>query len=464
MQRQANSDVRELIITRSFDAKSESVWKAWTEPGQVKRWWGPKVFTAPHIMIDLRVGGGYLYCMRSPEGKDYWSKGIYKEIIIPERLVLTDSFADEKGNTVPASYYGLSPDFPLEALVTITFAEDGGKTKLTLRYLGIPADDFDNAKTGWNESLDKLADFLAGVNRTVIIAEPGKREFIIMREFNAPSELVFKAFTDPGLYVQWLGPRRFKMTLEQFEPRNGGSWRYTDEDKDGNKFGFHGVYHEISPSLLIDTFEFEGGPEKGHVSLETARLEELPGGRTRLKIQSVFQSVADRDAMIQGGMEAGVRESHERLDELLQRMMIEGKTKMLKLSPYIRFNGNCREAMEFYKECLGGTLTLMTVKESPMAVQMPEESRNKVMHAMLETNGMVILASDMFGLGDYLIGNNVSISITGTGEEEMRKYFAKLSVDASAVHPIENTFFGVYGDFTDKFGIRWMFQSEKAKK
>jgi len=82
--------------------------------------------------------------------------------------------------------------------------------------------------------------------------------------------------------------------------------------------------------------------------------------------------------------------------------------------------------MEFYKECLGGTLTLMTVKESPMAVQMPEESRNKVMHAMLETNGMVILASDMFGLGDYLIGNNVSISITGTGEEEMRKYFCEI--------------------------------------
>lgn len=158
-------------------------------------------------------------------------------------------------------------------------------------------------------------------NKTMVKAEPGRQDFVITREFDAPRELVFKAFTDPKLYVQWLGPRRFKMVLETFEPRSGGRWRYIHKDKDGNEYGFHGVYHEIlEPSRMIDTFEFEGLPEKGHVSLETAKFEELPGGRTRLTIQSVFQSVADRDGMIGAGMEVGVSESYSRLDELLEKM------------------------------------------------------------------------------------------------------------------------------------------------
>jgi len=158
------------------------------------------------------------------------------------------------------------------------------------------------------------------VNKTKITAEPGRQEFFITREFDAPRELVFKAFTDPKLYTQWLGPRRYTMNLEKFEPKSGGMWRYTHKDKDGNEFGFHGVYHEVlAPERMIDTFEFEGLPEKGHVSLETAKFMELPGGRTRVTMQSVFQSVADRDGMMQSGMEQGINESFDRLDELLER-------------------------------------------------------------------------------------------------------------------------------------------------
>jgi uncharacterized protein YndB with AHSA1/START domain len=109
------------------------------------------------------------------------------------------------------------------------------------------------------------------------------------------------------------------MTLETFEPRNGGMWRYIHKDQNGNEYAFHGVYHEVlAPERIIDTFEFEGLPEKGHVSLETAKFEELPGGRTKLTVQSVFKTVADRDGMLQGGMEEGVNDSYERLDELLK--------------------------------------------------------------------------------------------------------------------------------------------------
>jgi uncharacterized protein YndB with AHSA1/START domain len=158
-------------------------------------------------------------------------------------------------------------------------------------------------------------------NKTEIIAEPGKQEIFIIREFDAPRELVFKAFTDPDLYVQWIGPRGLKTTIETFEPRNGGSWRFIQKDQEGNEFAFHGVNHDVlAPKRIISTFEFEGLPETGHVLLDTAKFEVLPGNRTKLMDQSVFQSAEDRDGMMQSGMEEGVNESYERLDELLEKM------------------------------------------------------------------------------------------------------------------------------------------------
>jgi uncharacterized protein YndB with AHSA1/START domain len=162
------------------------------------------------------------------------------------------------------------------------------------------------------------------MNRSKVRAEPGKQELFISREFDAPRELVFKAHTDPKLYAQWVGPRRLTTTITKFEPRSGGMWRYVSKDKDGNEYAFHGVNHEVlAPERLIDTFEFEGLQEKGHVSLQTLKLEELPGARTRLTIQVVFQSVADRDGMLQVGMEEGLNESHDRLEELLEKMKKE---------------------------------------------------------------------------------------------------------------------------------------------
>ncbi|MDD1774176.1 MAG: SRPBCC domain-containing protein [Methanobacterium sp.] len=150
-----------LFITRTFDAPLEKVWKAFTDPETVKKWWGPKDFTAPVVKIDFRVGGSSLYCMRSPEGGDIWSTGVYKEIVPMERIVSTDSFADEEGNVVPASQYGMDGDWPLELIVSVTFHEENGKTRFTLQHTSFP--DHENmsmAEAGWNESLDKLANFL----------------------------------------------------------------------------------------------------------------------------------------------------------------------------------------------------------------------------------------------------------------------------------------------------------------
>lgn len=161
---------------------------------------------------------------------------------------------------------------------------------------------------------------MSAKNRTSIVAEPDKQEIFITREFDAPRELVFKAHTDPKLFAQWIGPRGLTTNLGTFEPVSGGKWRFTQMDTDGNEFGFHGVFHEVSLERVIQTFEFDGLPESGHVTLETMTLEVLPDGRTRLTNQSVFQSVSDRDGMVQAGMEHGVVEGYERLDEILVKI------------------------------------------------------------------------------------------------------------------------------------------------
>ena len=151
---------RDLMITRTFDAPRERVFEAWTVPERLKLWHGPKGYTCPSCTIDPRVGGRYLACMRSPEGQEIWSTGVYREIVPGEKIVCTDSFSDAKGNIVPASHYGMPGDWPLELLVTVTFEKAGGKTRMTLRHAGLPPEILGDCETGWSESFDKLADSL----------------------------------------------------------------------------------------------------------------------------------------------------------------------------------------------------------------------------------------------------------------------------------------------------------------
>ena len=152
-----------------------------------------------------------------------------------------------------------------------------------------------------------------------IVAEPGKHDITMSREFGAPRELLFKAYTDPELVAKWWGPRILTTTVDKMEVRPGGLWRFVHRDPQGNDYAFHGVYHDVtSPERIVTTFEFEGMP--GHVLLESASFEELPGGRSKIVTLSVFQSVEDRDGMIQTGMESGAVESMDRLEELVASM------------------------------------------------------------------------------------------------------------------------------------------------
>jgi len=313
------TNARELVITRAFRAPRRLVWKAWTDPVHFRRWWGPGTFTCPACAIDLRVGGTYRNCMRSPDGKDFWTTGEYLEIVPLERLVYTDHFADEHGNIVPPSHYGFPGDWTDQMVVTVTFEDLNGGTKMTLRHTGLPAGEL-SAQTGmgWNESFDKLEQSLGQPQypQTRMVAGPGTQEVVVTRLLDAPRELVFTALTDPGHIPHWWGPRRLSTTVVRMEVKEGGIWRFLQHDAAGNAYGFHGVYHDVvRPERLVWTFEFEGTP--GHVMLETVTLDDLDG-KTRVTDTAVFQSVADRDAMQRAGMEEGVVESTERLGELLR--------------------------------------------------------------------------------------------------------------------------------------------------
>jgi len=152
-----------------------------------------------------------------------------------------------------------------------------------------------------------------------VTAQPGVPQVLTSREFDAPRELVYRAFTEPDLLVQWLGPRKYTMTIDRYDLRDGGTWRYVHSDDAGNAFGFHGVFHgEASLDGIVQTFEFEGAP--GHVSMDTVTFEES-GGKTTVRTNSVFQSVEARDAMVESGMASGMSEGYDRLEDLLVKLV-----------------------------------------------------------------------------------------------------------------------------------------------
>ena len=152
---------------------------------------------------------------------------------------------------------------------------------------------------------------------TRIEADPEVPLIRITREFDAPRGKVFRAHTDPDLVVQWLGPRGLEMRIDHYDCRTGGSYRYVHSDANG-EYGFRGTFHEVRPDeLIVQTFTFEGMPDG--VALEKLVLEDLGDGRTRLTVTSLVDSFADRDAMIASGMEVGIVQGYERLDEVLAR-------------------------------------------------------------------------------------------------------------------------------------------------
>jgi len=153
------------------------------------------------------------------------------------------------------------------------------------------------------------------------VTTPSDTEVRIEREFEAPRELVWECYSDPELLAEWLGPRYLKMKVEEYDFRPGGKWRYTHSDDEGNEYFFFGEFLEIEkPNFVVQTFNFVMDPPIPP-AIDRLDLIELEGGRTRMITNSTFESKELRDGMIQSGMETGVREGNERLDELLAKKL-----------------------------------------------------------------------------------------------------------------------------------------------
>ena len=273
-----------LTITRIFDAPREHVWKAWTQPEQMMRWWGPKGFTAPVCKVELRLGGKYLCCMRSPEGKDYWSTGVYREIVPQERIICTDCIADEKGNVVPATYYGMRPDFPLELQITMTLEEYAGKTRMTLRHTGLPQGEMtDMCRQGWSESFDKLAESLKEEYPPAIETNSGPviKEVIL----NASVPAVWKAITDRDDMKQWY------FDIEEFRPEAGFEFNFLAGDEKNKYLHLCRITEVVPNKKLAYSWRYQGHTAETFVTFELF----AQGDKTRVKLtHEGLERIADQ--------------------------------------------------------------------------------------------------------------------------------------------------------------------------
>ena len=149
-----------VVIERTFNAATDLIWQMWTDPEHFKKWYGPNGFSVPVAEMDLRVGGERLICMASPDGSmKMWTTGEYVEIVPNQRLVYTESMADEHGNVLPSSAMGMPDGYPATTEITVVLEDLGGRTKMVMTHAGIPADS--PGASGWNQAFDKLADYIS---------------------------------------------------------------------------------------------------------------------------------------------------------------------------------------------------------------------------------------------------------------------------------------------------------------
>lgn len=257
---------REIVITRVINATRERVWEVWTDPIHVPQWWGPTGFTTTTQVMDVRPGGVWQFIMHGPDGVDYPNKIIYEEIVKPERLVYTHS--------------GDKENDPQQFHVTITFAAQGKKTKLTMRSLFGSAAARDKvvkeyrAIEGGNQTLDRFEAHLAEQSAQ----GTADRDFVISRVFDAPRDLVFKAFTDPNRMQHWWGPKGYTVLAAKMDLRPGGTYHYGMQAPDGGSMWGKLIYREIvAPKRLVfvNCFSDEAGNITRHPMSPTWPLELL---------------------------------------------------------------------------------------------------------------------------------------------------------------------------------------------
>ena len=278
-----------VIMTRLFDAPRALVFEAWSAPAHLARWWGPNGFSLPRCEVEFRPGGPFNLVMRGPDGNEYPMDGVIREVVRPERIVFT-AIIDRTTKD--------------EVFTTVTFEEEGGKTRLTVRQT-VPTDAFKarGQVQGWTESLERLAAAIArqtnpGDGKNGSAAGKGSdEELVLTHVFDSPRELVFKAWTDPDHLKEWWGPKGFTWLRGTLDLKTGGLFHYGLRSPNGQTMWGRFVYWEIvAPSRLVFVVSFSD--EKENVTrhptsaewplevLNILTFEELEG-RTTLTLRGV---------------------------------------------------------------------------------------------------------------------------------------------------------------------------------
>ena len=279
---EASPEEETLKITRIFNAPRELVFKVWTLPQHIIHWWGPKNFTVPSCEVDLNVNGEFHFCMRSPDGKEYWSKGVFREIIFPEKIQATMYFSDEDGNILDPEEYGMGSDVPKEMLDTIRFEEiEDNKTRLTFhRNTPLSVSKRYGEDEGWNQSLDKFEKE---------VAEITDRSIIITREFSFNRKNVFEAWTQADSLEAWWGPEGFKTTTVSMDFQPGGSWHHIMHGPDGTDYDNKLIYIEIQDGERIVYINKSGDNQEQARFLTTITFTEREN-KTKINLHMIFDS------------------------------------------------------------------------------------------------------------------------------------------------------------------------------
>ena len=312
---------REFIITREFNAPRELVWEAMTNPKHVVNWWGPRGFSTTIEEMDFRVGGVWKHVMCGPDGAKYPNKSIFKEIVKPERIVYQHGGKRENGPGV-----SFESTWTFEALAA-------DKTRVTARMVFPSAADRDfvvkefGAIEGGKQTLERLGEHLA---------EALCKPFVISREFAAPRELVWKAWTERDRLVQWFGPKGFTMSTAKLDFRPGGIFHYAMRSPDGKEMWGKFVYREIiAPEkiVLVNSFSDKDGNITPHPMSPTWPLEMLATptmaeheGKTMLTIKwtPLNATEAERKTFdsARAGMSQGWTGTFEQLAEYLAKVKL----------------------------------------------------------------------------------------------------------------------------------------------
>jgi len=303
---------QEFVITREFAAPRELVFEAWTDPKHVAQWWGPRGFTNPVCQWNAVKGQAIHVVMRAPDGTDYPMGGEFREIVAPERLVMSCGALNEKAEML------------FEFVHVVTFAERGSKTLVTVnsRVTKITAEAnkyIGGFEAGMTQSLVRLGEMLDRAGAEALSSTASEREIVISRVFAASRELVWDAMTDPKQVVKWWGPRGFTTTIEEMNVRPGGVWNHVMHGPDGTEYPGQSIFTEVvKPERIVFT---HGGGKKGGPSIQFVMawtFDAVEADKTRLTVRQVYASAKDRDMIVRefGAVEGG-KQTLARLGEHL---------------------------------------------------------------------------------------------------------------------------------------------------